>query len=167
MSVQRIFYLIVLLVVSALGAGYYIQHGLGIEPCPLCIIQRFAFVGVGFAALIGANLSKHRITAILLAALTSLLAAAGAAVAAWHVWIKANPPEVFSCGRPFAWMIENMPLTEVLPKLFKGEADCLQDRWTLFGLGIPHWSLILFILFMILADIALILAVRRNKSVSS
>jgi disulfide bond formation protein DsbB len=47
MSIQRLFGLIFFLVLAALGAGYYIQHGLGIEPCPLCIVQRLAFVAVG------------------------------------------------------------------------------------------------------------------------
>jgi disulfide bond formation protein DsbB len=164
MSVQRLFGLIFFLVLAALGAGYYIQHGLGIEPCPLCIVQRLAFVAVGMAALLGLVLAAGRAAAIVLAALTSLLAMAGAGVAAWHLWIKANPPESFSCGRPFAWMIENMPLTQVVPKLFKGEADCLQESWTLLGLGIPHWSLILFLVLVALANFALVQALRTKKS---
>jgi disulfide bond formation protein DsbB len=164
MSVQRLFGLIFFLVLAALGAGYYIQHGLGIEPCPLCIVQRLAFVAVGMAALLGLVLAAGRAAAIVLAALTSLLAMAGAGVAAWHLWIKANPPESFSCGRPFAWMIENMPLTQVVPKLFKGEADCLQESWTLLGLGIPHWSLILFLILVALANFALVQALRTKKS---
>ncbi len=164
MSVSRLFNLIVLLVIVAMGAGYYIQHGLGIEPCPLCIVQRFAFIGVGLVALIGATLAAHHVASLVIAALTSLLALAGAGVAGWHIWIKANPPESFSCGRPFAWMIENMPLTQVVPKLFKGEADCLQESWTLLGLGIPHWSFILFLILVALANFALVQALRTKKS---
>ncbi|MFN6183012.1 MAG: disulfide bond formation protein B, partial [Burkholderiales bacterium] len=80
MSVSRLFNLIVLLVIAAMGAGYYIQHGLGIEPCPLCIVQRFAFIGVGLVALIGATLAAHRVASLVIAALTSLLALAGAGV---------------------------------------------------------------------------------------
>lgn len=162
MSVTRLFGLIVLLVMAAMGSGYYIQHGLGVEPCPLCIVQRFAFMAVGLAALLGMAVAARRMASIVLAALTSLLAIAGAGVAAWHLWIQAHPPESFSCGRPFAWMIENMPLTQVLPKLFKGEADCLQDTWTLLGLGIPHWSLLLFLLLMALADFAWVQARRQR-----
>jgi disulfide bond formation protein DsbB len=162
MSVPRLFSAILFLVIAALGAGYYIQHGLGVEPCPLCIVQRLAFVAVGIAALLGLVLPARRMASMVVAAMTSLLAMAGAGVAAWHLWIKANPPESFSCGRPFAWMIENMPLTDVLPKLFKGEADCLQDTWTLLGLGIPHWSLLLFVVLMALADYALVQARRQR-----
>jgi disulfide bond formation protein DsbB len=61
-------------------------------------------------------------------------------------------------------MIENMPLTQVVPKLFKGEADCLQESWTLLGLGIPHWSLILFLILVALANFALVQALRTKKS---
>ncbi len=161
MSVPRLFGAILFLVIAALGTGYYIQHGLGVQPCPLCIVQRLAFVAVGIAALLGLVLAARRTASMIVAVITSLLAMAGAGVAAWHLWIKANPPESFSCGRPFAWMIENMPLTDVLPKLFKGEADCLQDTWTLLGLGIPHWSLLLFLVLMALADYALVQLYRR------
>jgi disulfide bond formation protein DsbB len=163
LSVQKLFGLIFFLVLAALGAGYYIQHGLGIEPCPLCIVQRLAFVAVGTAALVGLMLATRRTASMIVAVITSLLAMAGAGVAAWHLWIKAHPPESFSCGRPFAWMMENMPLTDVLPKLFKGEADCLQETWTLLGLGIPHWSLLLFLVLMALADYALIQVLRAKK----
>jgi disulfide bond formation protein DsbB len=166
MSVQRLFGLILFLVLAALGTGYYIQHGLGIEPCPLCIVQRLAFVAVGLAALLGFFLAARRTASMIVAMITSLLAMAGASVAGWHLWIKANPPESFSCGRPFAWMMENMPLTDVLPKLFKGEADCLQETWTLLGLGIPHWSLILFLLLMALADFAVVQVLRAKKAVA-
>ena len=156
LSAPQIFWLIALLVALTLLAGLYLQHGLGIQPCPLCIVQRLAFIAVGISALIAAlfatfSLGKSR-WALAFGGLTALLALAGAGVAAWHVWIKKYPPESFSCGRPFAWMLDNMPLTDVLPKLFRGEADCLQDTWTLLGLSIAHWS---FLLFVLLAGLAL------------
>ena len=30
---------------GVLGFGLYLQHGLHLEPCPLCILQRIAFIG--------------------------------------------------------------------------------------------------------------------------
>lgn len=152
---------IVLLVCIALGAGYFIQHALGVEPCPLCIVQRFAFLGVGLAALLAVLLQRRHVAFYFFSVLSVLGALAGAGVAGWHLWIKSHPPESFSCGRPFAWMIENMPLTQSLPKLFRGEADCLQDQWTFWGLGIPHWSLLLFVLMVILGVLG-IYALRRT-----
>ncbi|HET6593581.1 MAG TPA: disulfide bond formation protein B, partial [Xanthomonadales bacterium] len=34
-----------------LGYGLYVQHVLFIDPCPLCVFQRLAFVWIGAAAL--------------------------------------------------------------------------------------------------------------------
>ncbi len=28
------------------GASFFVQHGLGVEPCPLCIVQRFTYLGL-------------------------------------------------------------------------------------------------------------------------
>lgn len=155
LTASHIFLLISFIVVLILLAGLYLQHALGIQPCPLCIVQRLAFIAVGVSALIAALLAtftfhKPRWT-LAFGGLTALLAVTGAGVAAWHVWIKKYPPESFTCGRPFAWMLDNLPLTDVLPKLLRGEADCLQDTWTLLGLSIAHWSFLLFVLLACLA----------------
>jgi disulfide bond formation protein DsbB len=43
-------------------------------------------------------------------------------------------------------MLENFPLTDVLPKVFRGSGDCSESAWTLIGLTIADWSLIWFII---------------------
>ena len=42
-------------------------------------------------------------------------------------------------------MLENFPLTEVLPKVFRGSGDCSESAWTLVGLTIADWSLLWFV----------------------
>ena len=37
-----------------MGFGLYLQHAKKLEPCPLCILQRYAFVLTGLIALIAA-----------------------------------------------------------------------------------------------------------------
>ncbi|MCB1946800.1 MAG: disulfide bond formation protein B, partial [Thauera sp.] len=40
----RVLYLALFLVATGLlSFGLYLQHGLGLEPCPMCIMQRYAF----------------------------------------------------------------------------------------------------------------------------
>ena len=34
-----------------IGFGLYLQHAQGLEPCPMCILQRYAFVAIGAIAL--------------------------------------------------------------------------------------------------------------------
>ena len=41
---------------SLLAFGMYLQHVVGLEPCPMCIVQRYAMVLVALVALVGAAL---------------------------------------------------------------------------------------------------------------
>jgi disulfide bond formation protein DsbB len=143
-----------IMAVVAMSAGYYTQHVVGLEPCPLCIVQRMAYVSAGLAALIGALTGRFVRVRRGFASLTALLAAAGAGVAGWQCWLIAHPPEWASCGRPFYWMLENNSLVALIPKLFKGEGDCLKVDWTLLSFSIPQWSLAIFVVMFIVAALA-------------
>src|SRR5256885_7313381 len=43
---RRILALISLACVAMLAFGMYLQHVVGLEPCPMCIVQRYALIGV-------------------------------------------------------------------------------------------------------------------------
>ena len=43
-----------------IGVALYLQHGLDMLPCPLCVIQRYLFIAIGICALIGAYTGKPR-----------------------------------------------------------------------------------------------------------
>jgi disulfide bond formation protein DsbB len=139
--------LVVAFVAMSLLGSLFFQHVLHLEPCPLCIIQRVAIMGVGVFALIGL-FARGRVGQLLATGLAVALAIAGAGVAAWHSWILKFPPESMSCGRPFEWFHEDFPLATWLPKLFAGEGDCLKMDWTFLGLAIPHMALIAFALLI-------------------
>ncbi|OYZ76531.1 MAG: hypothetical protein B7Y03_13895 [Polaromonas sp. 24-62-144] len=44
--------------VALLAFGLYLQHGVGLEPCPMCIVQRYALVLVAVVAGLTALSSK-------------------------------------------------------------------------------------------------------------
>ncbi len=137
LTAGRLFVLSVLLVAAAMGSALYLQYVEGLVPCPLCSLQRMGFLAAAFFALLAALAGRGLARPIL--GLVALVAAiAGAGVAAWHAWLLAHPPEVLGCGRPFEWFSDDFPLIVWLPKLFKGDGDCLDVHWTLFGLGVPH-----------------------------
>lgn len=137
-----------------MGFGLYLQHVEGLEPCPLCVVQRLAFVLAGGFAALGVVVAAWQPLRQALAALAALSAFAGAGVATWHVWLIAHPPETASCGRPFAWMLDHFALATLVPKIFSGEGDCLKVDWTLFGLSIPQIALGLFLVMGGLAMLA-------------
>ena len=65
-----------------LGFGYYLQYVRGLEPCPLCLVQRGFFYAVGVVFIIAAFHRPARIGAAVYATLAFLFAAGGAATAA-------------------------------------------------------------------------------------
>lgn len=150
------------LTVAAMGAGLYVQYVVGLAPCPLCVLQRVGFIASGAAALVGALLARARPAQAASAALALAAALAGGGVAAWHTWLLARPREGMSCGRPFEWFHEDFPLAVWLPRLFRGDGDCFDESWTLLGLSVPHWSLLVFAALVALTGWALAAALRRR-----
>ena len=121
----------------------YSQHGLGLEPCPLCIFQRVAVVGLGALFLLAAIHSAGRVGRWIYAALLALVSLAGSAVSARHVWLQNLPPDqVPSCGLGLDFMLDTFPFTEVLNMVLSGSGECAEVSWSLFGLSMPAWTLI-------------------------
>jgi len=133
--------LISLVSFALVAAALYLQHAHDMLPCPLCVIQRYAFLGIGIAALVGALSNKIRGGAIV-----ALLAALGGLVTVGkHLYVLANPG--FSCGiDPMETVLNKIPTATMLPWLFKAEGLCENATDGLFGLSIPQWSAVWFVL---------------------
>jgi disulfide bond formation protein DsbB len=159
----RLIHLAVFLACAALMAfGLYLQHAEGLEPCPLCILQRYAFVVSGVIALVAAIHGPGRIGAWIYAILLVLAAGTGAGIAGRQTWLQHNPPKVLDCGPDLAYMIDSFPLGEVLPKIFKGEGDCAKVVWKFLGLSIPEWALLWFIAIIVAAGLAVMTTHRKR-----
>jgi len=148
-TVSRVFGLIALACAGLLAFGLYLQHGVGLEPCPMCIVQRYTMVGVMVLALVGWRLRNATVLSVL-GVLLALKAAFGAFVAARQTWLQWYPPEAVSCGRDFYGMIESFPLGRAIPMIFRGSGDCSKVDWTMLGGSIANWSFLCFALFTVL-----------------
>jgi disulfide bond formation protein DsbB len=131
---------------ALLGVALYLQHVEKMLPCPLCVIQRYAFAAVAVACLSTAFFS-HKARRIG-AGVGAFAALAGAAVAGWHLWIKANPAT--SCGiDPLETSLNTIPTAKLLPFLFQADGLCSTDYPPIFGLSIPLWALSWFAVFTV------------------
>ena len=160
-STRQIMGAVVLACLGLLGFGLYLQHVVGLEPCPMCIVQRYALVLIAGVAAIGAAVKAPRLHT-LLSVLLLLLGVFGAFVAARQSWLQWYPPEFASCGRDFYGMIESFPLQRAIPMIFKGSGDCTAVDWTFLGGSIANWS---FLWFLAMAGVATLLwrrSWRRN-----
>lgn len=160
---SRVVFLGVFLACAGLMAfGLYLQHVQNLEPCPLCIFQRYAFVITGIIALLAALHGPGRIGRAVYGLLLVLAAAAGAGIAGRQTWLQHNPPKVFDCGPDLGYMLDSFPLTQVLPKVFKGEGDCAAAGWRFLHLSIAEWALVWFIGF-VAVGLYLAFAPRRSR----
>jgi disulfide bond formation protein DsbB len=146
--------------IGAMAAGLYLQHVVGLAPCPLCVLQRIGFIACGLIAGGGALFARRARSLKLVALAAGMAALAGLGVAAWHNYLIWFPPESMSCGRPFEWFNDDFPLIVWLPKIFRGDGDCFAVEWSLLGLSIPQWAVVVFVGLLAL----LALAFRRARA---
>ncbi len=156
---RRLMFLVSLGCLGLLLYGMYLQHVVGLEPCPMCIVQRYALVLVAVVAACTA-LSDAKKVLVGGNVLLVLLAAGGAFVAARQSWLQWYPPEVVSCGRDLYGMIENFPLQRAIPMIFKGSGDCSAVDWTFLGGSIANWS---FVCFCTIATFGMLMVWRRLR----
>ena len=143
-SPRTVLALVSLFCIALLAFGLYLQHGVGLEPCPMCIVQRYALVLVAVVAGLTAML-RSRGAHLAGGLLTLLIAGFGAFVAARQSWLQWYPPEIASCGRDFYGMIETFPLKRAVPMIFAGGGDCAAIDWTFLGGSIANWSFLCFV----------------------
>ena len=156
---RRVLSLVAAGCVGLLAFGMYLQHVVGLEPCPMCIVQRYALILVAVAAGVAASLAGSKGRRIGIGAM-GLLSVGGAFVAARQSFLQWYPPEVLSCGRDLYGMIESFPLKRVIPMIFKGSGDCSAVDWTFLGLTIANWS---FLCFTAIAALAVMLLLRPQR----
>jgi protein dithiol:quinone oxidoreductase len=149
---NRIAYIFGVVVCAVLlGFGLYLQHVEGLEPCPLCVFQRVAFIALGLVFVIAALHGPGKTGAVVYAVFGGLFAAVGAGIAARHVWLQNLPADqVPACGPGLSYMLEQYPVTRLLEKVLSGSGECAEAGWRFLGLTIPGWSLLWFVLLGIL-----------------
>ena len=132
-----------LLIVSAL----VMQHFFELEPCPLCIFQRIAFIAAGALFLVGALFNPISMTKKVVVSLLNLTALAiGIGLALRHIWLQNLPPsEVPSCGPGLDYMLEVLPFSAVVRQVLSGSGECAEISWTFLGLSIPWWTLFAYL----------------------
>lgn len=146
---------------GVLAYALYLQHVQGLAPCPLCVMQRYAFVAVMLGCLIGAFASN----AALGAGLALLSALAGLGVAGYHMWVKANPS--VSCGiDPLETALNKIWPAQWLPSVFNADGLCSAQHDPILGLSIVQWSLVWFVILAVGSALVLIKTIKKNKEYS-
>ena len=160
---RRVFGTIALICAGMLAFGIlYLQNVVGLEPCPMCIVQRYALIIVGvFAAL--AAFSKGPAGWRLWGILGVAMAAFGAFTAARQSWLQWNPPEFATCGRDLFGMIESFPLQRAHPAKYQKAGDWGEGVGPVLGRTIANKTFVWFVIFMVTILVTLLkLPARRG-----
>lgn len=148
MKLSRLIFLLIFLACTGLlGFGLYLEHMQGLEPCPLCVLQRIAYVVIAIIALAGAIHGAENLMKYIYASLIIITSLAGAGIAGRQVWLQHLPADqVPECGPGYEYLMDVFPLDEALGMIFTGSGECAEINWTFLGFSIAEWSLLMFIL---------------------
>ena len=149
-----------------LVTALYFQYVDGLEPCPLCIFQRVVVAVMGIILLLNAihNPSISSISNRIYQILGLLTAIAGIGISGRHVYLQSLPEgEAPACGAPLDYMMDVLPFMEVLQTVLTGAGECAKISWKFWGISMPGWMLIIFIIAALVFGFRLFKAFQQPK----
>lgn len=146
-----------------LGVAFYMEYIMGLEPCPLCMLQRIVFFCIAIVCFISALHKSNKLTVKYLYSII-LLSFAGAALSIRHLYLQSLPyEELPACLPGLSYMIEAFPLQDILSAMIMGTGECGDVLWTFLGLSIPGWTLVAFLSIAIINIFSLIV-IKKSSS---
>jgi disulfide bond formation protein DsbB len=147
-----------------LSFALYIQHlgwlGVHYPPCPLCILQRIAFLLIAVMCLMAFCFEKTKKIFYYLALLACL---SGVVIALRHQWVIAYPES--SCGLdPLEVFINQFSFVQAIPFFFKADGFCSMPLPPILFLSVPMWSLLFFAVLICLLSALWFLNPERNRN---
>ena len=134
------------LVIFALLLQQFGYQGIPFLPCPLCILQRIAYLGITISCFLAVGISPLKRLFHILAAISACF---GVIIAGKQVWLLSHPE--ISCGiDPLEVWINQFQLVQNLPWLFKADGICSAQLPAILGLQVPEWSLFWFSVLLLL-----------------
>jgi protein dithiol:quinone oxidoreductase len=147
--IKKIFFMpaaINLLLGFGLVMGAYLFEVIGYyDPCPLCILQRWAFAFIGFCGLVLFIPSLHLMINKFLFLLAGLFALSGSIVAGRQIYLQHLPTDqIPTCAPPMDFLMDTLPFMEVIQTILLGDGNCAEYQWR-FIFNFAEWALIFFI----------------------
>lgn len=131
--------------------AYYLEIKLNLQPCPLCILERFIF---GFLALIFLLATWHNPGEKgqkIYGSITLVFAIIGMLFAGRHLWLQGQPSALGEiCVPGVSYLLKTLPLSEAIKTMFLGSSECGKVQWTFLGLSIPGWTFLFYDVFALL-----------------
>lgn len=140
----------------------YFQHGMGLQPCVMCIYQRLALLAIMFAGLLGMIAPKIAPLRWLSLLLALYGAVKGLMLAIQHTDYQLNPAPWNQCS-PFVEFPQTLPLNQWFPSLFEATGDCSKTTWQFLGLSMSQWLIGIFAVYLLILVLLTLSQFKRSK----
>lgn len=131
---------------ALMAVALYMEHAMGLAPCPLCIMQRIMVITTACVTLLAAIHGPGRLGIQVYGGLVALAATGGGLLSSRQLWLQSLPADkVPACGPSLDYLLDVFPLTDVLSIALSGDGSCAEVAWSLFGISIPGWTLLGFV----------------------
>ena len=151
--VKKIFFLpsaVNLMVGLGLVIGAYLFQLIGYyDPCPLCILQRWAF---GFIAVCGLVLlipNLYPLIYKIILFIASLLSLGGGMIAGRQIYLQHLPADqIPTCAPPMDFLMDTLPFMELIQTILLGDGNCAEYQWR-FIFNFAEWALLFFVMLFV------------------
>ena len=122
----------------------FFQYNMGLEPCIMCIYQRFAMLGLLGAGIVGAINPQSTLCRLIAFVTWGISSIWGYFIAKEHIAMQNNTdPFAFSCAFEPNFP-RFMPLHEWIPSFFAATGDCGNIDWQFASMSMPAWMEVIF-----------------------
>ena len=141
--------------------GSAVLQNQGLQPCPLCVLQRVTVFILTICFIAGTLFVPTPISRRFFYGVIFFIALGGGIIAGRHIFLQNQMNHtVQSCGADLATMVDSMPFSQAAYLVFEGTGECTEVQWEFAGFTLPEWNAISF---GILGGVALIQIFRRER----
>lgn len=137
---------------SLLGAGFYFQYAMGLQPCHMCILQRIAFLSILIFSLLSLIQPKNKFLNMIGFLGWGLGAGFGTYIGSKLVYTQMFPTENLfsSCSMSASDMMERFAFLDWFPMMFRATGDCSKSSYSFLNLiTMEQVTLIIFISYLV------------------
>ena len=150
-SQKQMSFLIFLSCTLLLCFALYLEIVEGLDPCPLCSLQRACMALGGGFALIASLHNPGRLGFLGYAVVQVLFFSIGGALAGRQIYLQSLPKDLVpSCGPDVGYLLEVFPVFEVLRMIIFSDGSCAEVMWKFLGLSIPQWTILSFFMLTVM-----------------
>lgn len=148
---RNIQHFLLLVTIFVLTIALYFEYGKGLQPCPLCLMQRLCTFLFGLFCMMGLCLTHLR-RAKRMAVFQMIFAVCGLYFASRQIWLQSLPiDQTAACMPSLDMLIHYFSKTQVLTALLWGTGDCADVPWRWLGLSMPVWSAVYFVVMLLVS----------------